>query len=55
MEQFTNMQKKFIQKLQDEENQELADNAVLIRTFKESCSRKGIIFTIEHFNRNVIL
>jgi len=49
MEQLTDMQREYLQRLKDEEIQELNDNADLIRSFKQACSRKGIILTDEHF------
>jgi|APTNR8051073442_1049403.scaffolds.fasta_scaffold00532_10 hypothetical protein len=49
MKELTDMQKKYIQNLRDEEKREIADNASLINSFKQFCATKGIVMTDSNF------
>ncbi len=43
------MQKEYLQSLRDEEKKQLADNADLINSFKQSCLKKGITLKDDNF------
>jgi hypothetical protein len=49
MSELTEMQQRYLQNLREEEEKELADNADLIKSFKEFSANKGVVLTDDNF------
>ena len=50
MSELSDMQKEYMQELKEEEAKELADNAILIQSFKIFSMTKGVELTDENFS-----